>query len=142
MQSSINQRFTQTLTLKKMDQKKFSELANITEATISNIAKGKTKDPKADFFIAFAKVFPDINLRWLLLGELPVTMDGSINQVNEPESVYQRGYEKEVSKLLNVMEQQSSTFAKMTDIVREMPELRKEIEKLKKEIESLKKTGL
>ncbi len=68
-QSSINQRFTVFLTEKRISQKLFSEITGINTGTVSNISTGATELPKADFFQAFAIHYPEISLRWLLIGE-------------------------------------------------------------------------
>lgn len=46
----------------------FSDLTGIDKGTVSNLANGGTKHPKADFFQAFVWHFPEVNLRWLLVG--------------------------------------------------------------------------
>lgn len=43
-------------------------------ATVSYIVSGRTDKPKSDFFEALLKFYPELNLRWLLLGEEPMLL--------------------------------------------------------------------
>lgn len=68
-QEPINQRFEKFLTTQRISQKLFSEITGINTGTVSDIFKGKTPLPKADFFQAFLMYFPEVNIKWLLIGE-------------------------------------------------------------------------
>lgn len=69
LETTINQRVKRFFESKKISQKLFSEVTGYDEKSISNIVNDKTQYPKADFFQAFAIHYPEINLRWLLIGE-------------------------------------------------------------------------
>lgn len=69
LETTINQRVRRFFENKKISQKLFSEVTGYDEKSISNIVNDKTKYPKADFFQALAIHYPEINLRWLLIGE-------------------------------------------------------------------------
>lgn len=112
------------------------------QATVSNIYKGRTEQPKSDFFEAVAINYPDVNLRWLLLGEDPMLLsEGEGYVIREPDSP---GYENggELKRMMKTIEQLTDTIAHLTRMVNDVPALREEIEKMKKELEKLKKNGL
>ena len=86
---SINQRFSDLLHSKKISGLRFAEITGMNHRTVNNIENGATKYPKADFFSAIAKHFPDVNFRWLLLGEGEMYHDGErITVVREPSAEY------------------------------------------------------
>jgi transcriptional regulator with XRE-family HTH domain len=64
---SIGERLAILLKEKGITQKAFSNKINYREQSISNIITGQTKSPKADLIMEIARLFPDLNLRWLLL---------------------------------------------------------------------------
>jgi transcriptional regulator with XRE-family HTH domain len=66
---SIGERLAVLLKEKGISQKAFSEKIDYREQTISNLITGQTKSPKADLIIEIARFFPEVRLRWLLMGE-------------------------------------------------------------------------
>jgi transcriptional regulator with XRE-family HTH domain len=109
MQSTVNQRFAFWLDFIKLNQKQFCETTGLLPATISNIANGRTEQPKSDFFEALLKYFPELNLRWLLLGEEPMlsTME-NMHTLREPDGP---GYAKQDGELLALVKQLTEMLA-------------------------------
>lgn len=66
---SISDRFLHFLREKKISQIEFTQLTGIPQPTLSRFITGKVKSPKAELIIALANNFPELNLRWLLIGE-------------------------------------------------------------------------
>jgi transcriptional regulator with XRE-family HTH domain len=66
---AIGERFALVLKSKGVTQKSFSEKIGYSEQAISKLIKGQIQSPKADLIAQIAILFPDINLRWLLIGE-------------------------------------------------------------------------
>ena len=66
---TVGERFALVLKEKGVTQKSFSERTKYSEQAISKLIKGQTQSPKADLIAQIAISFPDVNLRWLLLGE-------------------------------------------------------------------------
>lgn len=66
---SIGERLAILLKEKGVSQKAFSKKVDYREQTISNLITGQTKSPKAGLIIEIARFFPDVRLRWLLMGE-------------------------------------------------------------------------
>lgn len=135
LESTVNQRFNFLLDFKKIEQKKFSELSGMSQATVSNILNGVTKDPKADFFQSIARIWPEVNLRWLLLGEKPIFIEfNPVLMVNETEQapVYESADEKK--QLLNMLQNQQETLANISRMINEIPALRLEIDELKRRL--------
>jgi transcriptional regulator with XRE-family HTH domain len=66
---TIGERFALILKKKGVTQKSFSERTKYSEQAISKVIKGQTQSPKADLIAEIAVLLPDVNLRWLLLGE-------------------------------------------------------------------------
>jgi transcriptional regulator with XRE-family HTH domain len=128
LQTTIAQRFTDFLTIKNFSQKIFSDVTGISSATVSNIASGATEFPKADFFQAIAKHFPEVSLRWLLLGEGKMMLEkGEIDKVyvaREPEElpVSYRGQGKSVEQLSATLDRLS---VMLTDCIEEKERMRK-----------------
>lgn len=65
----LSDRFNLFLRDKGVSQKEFSDTTGYLRQSLSKIVTGKTKMPKSDFIIALMKSYPDLNLKWLLLGE-------------------------------------------------------------------------
>lgn len=66
---TIGKRFALILKEKGVTQKSFSERIGYREQSISKLIKGQTQSPRADLIVQVAISFPDVNLRWLLIGE-------------------------------------------------------------------------
>ncbi len=135
IQTTINQRFANFLIFKKISQEEFSKISGITSATVSNIAKGDTKLPKADFFQAIAIHFPEINLRWLLLGEGSMELSpGELPTIaREPES--EAAYKKE-GQLPETWEDVLEVLKDLSKAASIIPDLWARIERLERLKES------
>ena len=68
-ESPVNQRVAGIFREKKVRQIDFCKATGFSEKNLSNLLTGKVKNTSPDFFVAFAGYFPDVNLRWLFLGE-------------------------------------------------------------------------
>lgn len=73
---TIGERLAILLKYKEISQKAFSKKINYREQSISNLITGQTKSPKADLVMEIARLFPDVNLRWLLLEEGEMLKEG------------------------------------------------------------------
>ena len=135
MEHTINQRFADFLHSKKINYAEFARRAGMERQTVSNIAEGKTKDPKADFFTGVARAFPELNLRWLILGENPILIvrERGLDMVSDSEEPGK--YEKRNKEVERLIE----TVHKLTLMMNDVPALREELERLKREVEELKK---
>lgn len=72
---TTGERFALVLKEKGITQKSFSERTGYSEQSISKLMKGQTQSPKSDLIAQIAILFPDVNLRWLLLGEGEMFID-------------------------------------------------------------------
>jgi transcriptional regulator with XRE-family HTH domain len=72
---TIGERFALVLKEKGITQKSFSEKTKYSEQAISKLIKGQTQSPKADLVAKIAVLLPDVNLRWLLVGEGEMFID-------------------------------------------------------------------
>ena len=68
-ESPVNQRVAEVFREKKVRQIDFCKGTGFSEKNPSNLLTGKVKNTSPDFFVAFARYFPDVNLRWLFLGQ-------------------------------------------------------------------------
>ncbi len=66
---SIGERLAILLKEKGITQKAFSKKIEYREQSISNLIRGHTKNSNTDLMARTARFFPDVNLRWLILGE-------------------------------------------------------------------------
>jgi transcriptional regulator with XRE-family HTH domain len=73
---TIGERFALILKKKGITQKSFSKRAKYSEQAISKLIKGQTQSPKADLIAQLTVMFPDVNLRWLLIGEGEMLKEG------------------------------------------------------------------
>jgi transcriptional regulator with XRE-family HTH domain len=80
---TIGERLAVLLKEKGITQKAFSKKIDYREQSISNLITGITKSPKADLVMEVARLFPDVNLRWLLLEEGEMF----INEISASEQV-------------------------------------------------------
>jgi|AntRauTorckE5430_2_1112549.scaffolds.fasta_scaffold03327_5 transcriptional regulator with XRE-family HTH domain len=80
---TIGERLAILLKDKGISQKAFSKKIDYREQSISNLITGITKSPRADLVMEVARLFPDVNLRWLLLeeGEMFVNEDSASEQI-------------------------------------------------------------
>lgn len=72
---TIGERFALVLKEKGITQKSFSERTGYSEQSISKLMKGQTQSPRADLVAQIAVLLPDVNLRWLLVGEGEMFID-------------------------------------------------------------------
>jgi transcriptional regulator with XRE-family HTH domain len=73
---TIGERLAILLKNKGISQKAFSKKIDYREQSISNLITGITKSPRADLVTELARLFPDVNLRWLLLEEGEMLKEG------------------------------------------------------------------
>ena len=65
---SIGERLAILLKEKGITQKAFSKKIEYREQSISNLIRGHTKNSNTDLMARTARFFPDVNLRWLIVG--------------------------------------------------------------------------
>ncbi|MGB1041747.1 MAG: hypothetical protein ACPGVD_12805 [Flavobacteriales bacterium] len=76
--NSIRDRFSTFLAAKKLSQSKFARLTGYEQKNVSSFLTKKVKFPRIDLVVVLAKYFPELNLRWLLLGEGEMWVDPSV----------------------------------------------------------------
>lgn len=103
-----------------------AESSDIKLRTAQNYLSGKPNNYPDSFLSWIARQYPEVNLRWLLLGEGP--MENNAMYLNEENTPYQ----KTLQRLNDVIET-------LTKRVNELPALRERIIALEKEIEKIKK---
>jgi transcriptional regulator with XRE-family HTH domain len=64
----MKSRFQQIFDAEKMTAGKFADLVGVSQPSVSNVTTGRNK-PSVDMLEKIARVFPDINLRWLITGD-------------------------------------------------------------------------
>ena len=73
---TVGERLGLVLKKKGVTQKSFSKKVGVTEQSISKLIKGQIRSPKADLIAQIARLFPDVNLRWLIIGEGEMLREG------------------------------------------------------------------
>jgi transcriptional regulator with XRE-family HTH domain len=141
---TVNQRFEKMLEVLKILPAHFAKKVGTDKNTVGNILSGKTKLPKADLFISIAKFFPEINLRWLLLGEGEMFSDKEVGNVlrgPEPPPYGKKEENKETGSdaVRWLLLKERMELIERTHLLRagEVEALRAEVERLKKRIEEL-----
>ena len=66
---NIGDRFVLFLREKKISQKEFCEQTGYGQQSLSKFIQGKTTNPGVQLFILVAEHFPELNIKWLMLGE-------------------------------------------------------------------------
>jgi len=66
---TVKDRLSKFLQEEGINQKEFGEVVGYSQQSLSNFFSGNTKIPRGDLFIALAEHFPNLNLRWLLIGD-------------------------------------------------------------------------
>lgn len=142
-QTTINQRFTLFLAAKKISQKIFADVTGFSSATVSNIASGTTEYPKADFFQAMVRHYPEVNLRWLLTGDgemyLPEGEGIERMVAREPDGPAYGSHDAEVERLRELVDKLADSLKSVANMVNAVPALQEEIERLKKRLAELEK---
>jgi transcriptional regulator with XRE-family HTH domain len=120
---TVNQRFEHFLLSKKISQTFFADLIGMDKANVSNIAGGRTKQPKSDFFEGIALNYPDW-LFWILTGDdrhYPTAGgEGLVARDSGERPPY--GLAAEVERLLRIVEQQSHALESLTGLVEALRE--------------------
>ncbi|MGB1040900.1 MAG: helix-turn-helix domain-containing protein [Flavobacteriales bacterium] len=66
---SLTNRIPQLLQQKKLSQSQFCNETGFSKQNLSKFLRGSVKHVKVEIAIVIAKSYPEVNLRWLLLGE-------------------------------------------------------------------------
>ncbi|MGB1040901.1 MAG: helix-turn-helix domain-containing protein [Flavobacteriales bacterium] len=69
IKTTLRERFKLFLKEKRLTQIEFSRITGYHKKNISGFLTGTVQAPKMDFIILVAQYFPELNLRWLLLGD-------------------------------------------------------------------------
>ena len=70
--NDITKRITEIMKKKKISASDLSKKINVQKSSISHILSGRNK-PSLDFVVKLSNSFGDINLDWLINGEIPTT---------------------------------------------------------------------
>lgn len=73
----LSERIKDFLQEKNITQKDFCDVTGYNDRNLSNILTGRTKVPKIDLIAAFIKFYPEVDVRWLVLGEGEMFTDTS-----------------------------------------------------------------
>ena len=66
---NVSDRFLFFLREKKISQKEFCKITGYGVQSLSKFVNGSTSNPGVQLFILTAQHFPDVNIKWLMLGE-------------------------------------------------------------------------
>ena len=66
---NIGDRFVIFLREKKITQKDFCNLTGYGQQSLSKLVQGKTPNPGVQLFVLVGQHFPELSLRWLIMGE-------------------------------------------------------------------------
>ncbi|MGB1041524.1 MAG: helix-turn-helix domain-containing protein [Flavobacteriales bacterium] len=106
----VHQRFKIFLAEKDLSQNEFSRITGYDQRTLSNFITQRVKTPKIDLAVVMLKHFPEINLRWLFLGEsemyTPEPIPNSELEREYLEVVKENSYLK--TKIITLLENQYS----------------------------------
>lgn len=72
---TVRERFVSLLEFYSMQQTEFADKSGYGLSALKMFLNGRTKHPRLDFCLAVKKVFPNLSLDWLLLGEEPQWRD-------------------------------------------------------------------
>tara|TARA_X000000368_G_C22883352_1_gene646337 strand:+ start:319 stop:642 length:324 start_codon:yes stop_codon:yes gene_type:complete len=70
--NDITKRIAEIMKKKKISASDLSKKINVQKSSISHILSGRNK-PSLDFVVKLSNSFGDINLDWLINGEIPTT---------------------------------------------------------------------
>lgn len=105
---TISQRFKDFLDVKNLTPTDIERITGYSRVSATNIRDGRTSLPKVDFIEALMRYFPDLNIRWLVLGE------GEM-----------------LNKVEAAKEEADLDDARFTKILSEIEKMRQDIEELK-----------
>ena len=101
---SVNQRIKKFQSASCPKQRDFANAIDISEKTLSSIYNGKTK-PSFKVIEAILKQFPNLNARWLLVGEGEMTIE-SDNSENTEESENTEGVVENLQRRVAILEKE------------------------------------
>lgn len=134
---TINQRVAHFFRVKKITQTEFSDKTGYSRGNIVNIIQGKTAVPKIDLVQAFLIYYPEINIRWLLLGEEPMILEENYQTT---EKLYIQALGKKEIALIKAQKQTDETIMKQKKNLADYEAQMKELEGvMNKHLAELKK---
>jgi transcriptional regulator with XRE-family HTH domain len=85
----LSERIKEFLDEKEISQKDFCDKTGYNDRTFSNVLTGRTKVPKIDLVEAFIRFYPEVDIRWLILGDGEMETDTSapVNIADKLESM-------------------------------------------------------
>ena len=81
LNNNVNLRFKEVRRLLKLSQPEFAEKLGMTQAAVSMIESGKTKNPSIEIIDRLVRAYPQVNVSWLFSGEGKIF---KTNQASEP----------------------------------------------------------
>lgn len=66
---TLRERFIKILETADLSQTEFAGKSGYSRAALTNFINERTTQPKVDFFLAVKKLFPTLNLNWLITGQ-------------------------------------------------------------------------
>ncbi len=92
---SINDRIQKLLLEKEISASEFSKKINVQRSSISHIINGRNK-PSLEIVTKICKVYPDVKLDWLILGE---NYESDSPTPTDPKNI-QKNYSSDVEKII------------------------------------------
>lgn len=123
------QRFTHFCKINNISKKEIEQKANLAQPKVYRYMNGETKYPRLDFVNSIAKGFPNLSLRWWILGEGQMKSD---NQVPEDSVIIKKKELESKNQQILELQQKIINFTDDNELVKRI----KELEAWKKETES------
>lgn len=103
LDKSINIRFVELRKFNQISQQKLADKLKVSKQTINNIENIKY-NPSIEVIGKLMKTYPDLNPKWLILGEGTMFVEKGADVVNEGDTPYGDGYK---DKLIGSLEREN-----------------------------------
>ena len=87
LRMDIGDRFVIFLREKKINQKDFCKLTGYGQQSLSKLVQGKTPNPGVQLFVLVGQHFPELNLRWLIMGEGDIWREGFVSSGEKRDAI-------------------------------------------------------
>lgn len=111
----ISHRIQQLMKHKELTQKKLGDLVGYSDVAVGKLASG-VNEPRLGFLAGVLREFPDVNPRWLLLGEGPMLGEIVKNSLSDYSEM----------EIINHIEDNEEEFFKIKQMTRMLKRVKKE----------------